>query len=95
MKKEITWDTWEKSYAEAVSQKILDTNDLIGYSPSGAAEELRISRQRVHQLVNEDKLDQVSVIDKNGNICAVFITNNSVHAYKKADRSPGRKRKRK
>ena len=92
MKREIDWDVWEKSYSDAVKSDSLIKGDLMGFSPSGAADELGITRQRVHQLVNEGKLDQIVVIDKNGNICATFITKNSVSAYKDIERKPGRKR---
>lgn len=90
MKTELSWTDWEKAYAAVINEG-KSVGDLRGYSPAGAAEELGVSRQRIHQLVQQDRLDQLVIRDKNGTICATFVTENSVAAYQRSSRKPGRK----
>lgn len=54
MRREIYRSQWEKEFFEAQEKKDGSTSKLIGSSPGGAAAELRVTRQRIHQLVNEE-----------------------------------------
>jgi hypothetical protein len=56
-------------------------NDLTGPVASMAAETLGVTKQRVHQLVQQDWLDAVSVTAPNGTITITFITENSLNHY--------------
>jgi hypothetical protein len=64
--------------------------DLTGPVASTAAETLEVSKQRVHQLVQDDSLDAVAVTAPNGTITVTFITENSLKRYL-AKRSPARR----
>jgi hypothetical protein len=56
-------------------------NDLTGPVASMAAERLDVTKQRVHQMVQDDLLDAVSVTAPNGTITVTFITENSLNRY--------------
>jgi hypothetical protein len=64
--------------------------DLTGPVPSSVADTLEISKQRVHQLVQDDALDAVSVTAPNGTITMTFVTENSLARYL-AKRAPARR----
>ena len=59
---------------------------LRGPSPGGAATQLGISRQRVHQLIKEGKLAAVGVYDGRKLVC-FNISRQSIAAFKERRRS--------
>lgn len=68
---------------------------LDGYSPGGVCQLLGVSRQRVHQLVDADKLDAYRIHDRLGNLAAIIITDESLSrlAAERGLSIPGLRRK--
>jgi hypothetical protein len=65
----------------------------VGYSIAGAAEVLKISRQRIHQLVQSGALDAYELLDDAKHPVGLFITAPSLELLKNSERKPGRKSK--
>jgi uncharacterized heparinase superfamily protein len=55
--------------------------NLTGPVPSSVAETLEVTKQRVHQLVQDDHLDAISVTAPNGTITVTFISEASLTRY--------------
>jgi hypothetical protein len=55
----------------------------MGYSPGGAAAELKVTRQRIWQMVKEGKLDMIMVADDDkAKVSGWYITDGSVRRLK-------------
>ena len=76
---------WQKATAAALGKPAWD--NLNGYSPGGAAVELGMSRQAVHQAVRRGSLDAVIVNDDvTGELRLFMIPKPSIEAYKATGR---------
>lgn len=64
-----------------------------GPSPGGAAADLNVSRQRVHQLLANGVLESITLTDAIGRKIAFLITQESIDRYKASERKPGPKAK--
>lgn len=53
-------------------------------SPGPVAASLKVSRQRVHQLLESGKLDGVRVLKPNGDTAAIYIFRDSVMRLQRA-----------
>ncbi len=59
---------------------------LLGASPGGAASELNVSRQMIHKMIRQGKLDALKVYrggDYEGQAREIYITNDSLNAEKR------------
>lgn len=66
------WKAWEK----LAEKKEMD--EVLGMSPGGVAGRLGVSRQRVHQMIDEGCLDAVKVKDRGMGYAVVYVTEASV-----------------
>lgn len=68
------WEAWEKLYTEKGAEQVL------GMSPGGVAARLGVSRQRVHQMIEEGVLDEVRIRDRTLGIrgVVIYVTEGSV-----------------
>lgn len=83
--KQFTFGEWVK----ALRKSSLSDN-LFGVTPRAAAERLGVSSQRVHQLIQEERLDVIRVNDANGHPAILLITEASLQAHKpRAVGAPG------
>jgi hypothetical protein len=60
--------------------------DLTGPTQAVAAQTLEVSRQRVHQMIEEGALDAVHVTAPNGTISVTYVTQSSLDRYLAARR---------
>lgn len=86
----LTFEEWSKIF-ESVSDE--ERDEWNGPSPGGAAGELGVSRQRVHQLLAKGKLNGIEFVEKDGSFRAFTVTDASIRRYKESDRKPGPKPK--
>jgi len=86
--KRLTFDEWAEALYTAPETEKGKWN---GLSPGGAAGALRVSRQRVHQLLTQGKLDGLELVDDRGNWGAFLVTDASIQRYLASDRKPGPK----
>jgi hypothetical protein len=86
----LTFPEWSKIF-ESLPENERDEWD--GVSPGGAAGQLGVSRQRIHQLLTQGKLNAVELIDEDGTFRAFTVTAASIRRYQESDRKPGPKRK--
>lgn len=66
------WKAWE----ELAEKKEMD--EVLGMSPGGVAGRLGVSRQRVHKMIDEGRLDAVKVKDRSMGYAVVYVTEASV-----------------
>lgn len=66
------WEEWDKLYDEKGKDEVL------GMSPGGVAGRLGVSRQRVFQLVQEGRLDEIKIWDDDQGFWVVYIPEVSV-----------------
>lgn len=64
-----------------------------GPSPGGAAGDLGVSRQRIHQLLSKGILESITLTDYAGRKVALIVTDESIERYKASERKPGPKAK--
>jgi hypothetical protein len=70
---------WQREIAGGTPQTL---DDFGGPSPGGAACELGVSRQRIHQLLKEGKLDAIYLRDHLGAVPnVVMITSTSIKRF--------------
>lgn len=86
----MTTDEWAEKIAP-LSDK--EREEWIGPSPGGAAGDLGVTRQRIHQLLCEGKLDGIEIADHRDRGVAVFVTTASIRRYQESDRKRGPKPK--
>lgn len=65
----------------------------IGYSILGAAAYLKVSRQRVYQLIKAGRLEAFELVDDAKYPAGVFVKARSLSEFKYSDRKPGPKAK--
>ena len=74
---QMTYQAWREALDAAYGKRAF--HEYIGPSPGGAAGELGISRQRIHQLVDSGKLDMIKLSHApDGEITAYMITDASI-----------------
>jgi len=74
-------DDWAKGIAENEVDSV-EYNKLMGLSPNGAGAELNVSRQMIHRLVGQGKLDEVICLDSQSRKVATLISIESIRNYK-------------
>lgn len=75
--RKIKAERWEKLVAESDRRRA----ELLGWSPGGAAAEVGISRQAIHQAIREGRLDAVMVQNEEGKLKAFMIPDESLKAF--------------
>jgi len=55
------------------AKALVDGKDVNGDSPGGAAARLGCTRQNVHKLIEQDKLDAIRVVNKKGGLIAICV----------------------
>jgi hypothetical protein len=85
----LTWTKW----LALVARHSLDNEfgNIAGYPSIDVAEKLGVSKQRVHQLIEDGVLDTVEVKNAAGRLAIVLITEASLERYL-AQRVPDRNR---
>lgn len=85
-----TWDfDTQREFAEwarTSDDPLFEVCAGIGPSPGGAAAELEVSRQRVHQMIKEGKLDAVFVWEagRDSQATQIYVTDQSIRRVKRA-----------
>jgi hypothetical protein len=62
--------------------------DLAGYPIADVAHRLKVSEQRVRQLIEADRLDTIQILTWKGNVAVTLVTEASLEAFE--PRAPGR-----
>lgn len=75
--RKIAFNRWEKLVSESDRQRA----ELLGWSPGGAAAEVGISRQAIHQAIREGRLDAVIVTHEDGRLRMFMIPDASLKAF--------------
>jgi hypothetical protein len=77
--RQISWRSWLKQMASHA----LDDGyfKLAGYPIADVSKRLRVSDQRVRQLIEADRLDALQILTAKGNIAAVIVTEESLEAF--------------
>jgi|HubBroStandDraft_5_1064220.scaffolds.fasta_scaffold207302_2 hypothetical protein len=84
----MTLKAWTKAcFVNALGDGYLD---LTGPTPVAAAQTLEITRQRVHQLIEDGTLDAVHITAPNGTISLTYVTQASLDRYL-SKRAPARR----
>jgi len=84
----LTFEEWSKVF-ESVPED--ERDEWNGPSPGGAAGDLGVSRQRIHQLLSQGKLNGIELVDDDGSFRAFTVTKASIRRYQESDRKPGPK----
>jgi hypothetical protein len=88
----LTFAQWLKKIAKAAISPD-DLGDLGGHPVDDVATKLGVTKQRVHQLIDTDKLDAIVILSNAGNTTAVIVTQASLDqylAYRRSQAFPGR-----
>jgi len=89
----LKFSQWLKLVAKhTIAGEFDDAADhLIGMPPDDAAKKLSVTRERVSQLIREEKLDTLQVTNAAGRVCITLVTEASLDRYL-AQRTPDRNR---
>ena len=82
--RKMTLKAWFKACAAATFDD--GFLDLTGPTQAAAAQTLEVSRQRVHQMIEDGTLDAVHITAPNGTISLTYVTQNSLDRYLAARR---------
>jgi hypothetical protein len=83
MQQKMSYAGWAELLAQSRGKP--DYQRWMGVSPGGAAVQLKVSRQRVWQLVKDGRLDMVMLADNEAaEPSAWLVTNASVERYRKS-----------
>jgi len=77
--RKFTLKAWFKACVSATLND--DFLDLTGPTPPAAAQTLELSRQRVHQMIDDGTLDAVHITAPNGTISVTYVTQASLNRY--------------
>jgi hypothetical protein len=92
MRTPLTMAQWMKRIAKAALSPD-DLGDLGGSTVDDVATKLGLTKQRVHQLIDSNKLDALVIMSNAGNIAAVIVTQASLDqylTYRRSQAFPGR-----
>lgn len=70
-------------YTDWIKKAIRNPNndDLVGLPVPDVMDKLSVSKQRVHQMIDEDLLDGIAIVTKKGNTALVLVTQASLDYY--------------
>lgn len=77
--RQMAWKDWLKRVLKAPLAD--QTSDFIGYPVDAVSERLGVSRQRVHQLIEAERLDTIEILTTKGAVCMTLVTEKSLEKY--------------
>ena len=81
----MTIDEWGKQIA-SLDKRSTKYKQIMGLSPGGAASYLNITRQMLHKLIKQGKLDKIDCVDSTGHLVATLVSDYSIAKYAKERR---------
>ena len=82
----------KREFAKAMLDDTFRERFTRSWSPGPVADQLGISRQRVHELMQLGKLETLRVVNEDGSLAWINIYEDSVKAYLRASKRVAAKR---
>ena len=82
----------KREFAKAMLDDSFRERFAKSWSPGPVCEQLGVSRQRVHQLCEEGKLDTLKVVNEDGSLAWINIFEDSVKAHLRTAKRKAAKR---
>lgn len=77
--RQMAWTDWLKRVTRAPLAS--QTGNYVGYPVDAVADRLCVSRQRVHQLIQQGDLDTIEILTTKGKLSMVLVTETSLEKY--------------